>query len=63
MVLQVGHLPSIDLVRLQNGNAITLNVQTGFNDSEVSARAKGFRVMIEKFQHTVSFDIQRHSSH
>lgn len=50
---KVGHLPSIDLVRLQNGNAITLNIQTGFDDSEVSARAKGFRVMIEKFQHTV----------
>ncbi|EJD51828.1 hypothetical protein AURDEDRAFT_56215 [Auricularia subglabra TFB-10046 SS5] len=51
--VQVGHLPSIDLVRLTNGNAITLNIQTGFNDSEVSARAKGFRVMIEKFQHTL----------
>ncbi|KAH7106860.1 hypothetical protein BKA62DRAFT_740679 [Auriculariales sp. MPI-PUGE-AT-0066] len=52
-VYQVGHLPSIDLVRLRDGVSSTLNIQNGFNDSEVSARAKGFRVMIEKFQHTL----------
>lgn len=28
-----------------------MNIQSGFNDTEVGARAKGFRVMIEKFQH------------
>ena len=50
---QVGHLPSIDLVRLENGRAISMNIQNGFNDTEVGARAKGFRVMIEKFQHKV----------
>ncbi|KAG8954787.1 capsule-associated protein CAP1 [Tulasnella sp. 419] len=48
--VQVGELPSIDLVRLRNGSAITVNLEKGFLDSEVSARAKGFRVMIEKFQ-------------
>lgn len=48
--VQVGSLPSIDLVRLVNGKAITVNIEKGFEDSEVSARAKGFRVMIEKFQ-------------
>jgi len=53
LVFQVGHLPSIDLVRLTNGKAITLNIEKGFEDTEVSARAKGFRVMIEKFQHKV----------
>lgn len=47
---QIGQMPSIDLVRLRNGKAVTLNIEKGFEDSEVSARAKGFRVMIEKFQ-------------
>ena len=50
---QVGYLPSIDLVRLENGQAISMNILDGFNDTEVGARAKGFRVMIEKFQHKV----------
>jgi len=30
-----------------------MKVQNGFDDIEVGARAKGFRVMIEKFQHKV----------
>ena len=47
---QIGRMPSIDLVRLKNGKAVTLNIEKGFEDSEVSARAKGFRVMMEKFQ-------------
>lgn len=47
---QVGQLPSIDLVRLDNGTTVTLNIQKHFNDTEDKARAKGFRVMIEKFQ-------------
>jgi len=49
--LQVGQLPSIDLVRLENGKAISMNILNGFNDTEVGARAKGFRDMIGKFQH------------
>ncbi|KAG8783991.1 capsule-associated protein CAP1 [Serendipita sp. 398] len=47
---QVGHLPSIDFVRLRQGKAVTLNIEKGSEDSEVSARAKGFRMMVEKFQ-------------
>ncbi|KAF8582381.1 glycosyltransferase family 90 protein [Ramaria rubella] len=47
---QVGQLPSIDLVRLKSGKTATLNIPKRFNDSEGNARAKGFRVMIEKFQ-------------
>ena len=50
---QVGHLPSIDLVRLQNGKAIPMKIQKGFNDSEVGARAKGFCAMLKKFGHKV----------
>ncbi|KAG6906663.1 hypothetical protein DXG01_012720, partial [Tephrocybe rancida] len=51
--LQVGELPSIDLVRLQDGKATTLNIKKGFEDSEVSARATGFRAMLGKFAHTL----------
>lgn len=49
-------LPSVDLVRLRNGTTITLNIEKGFKDDEIrlqrvgGPRAKGFRVMIEKFQ-------------
>lgn len=49
--VQVGYLPSVDLVRIENGQTKTLDVSKGFDDSEVGARAKGFRVMLEKFQH------------
>lgn len=49
--IQVGFLPSVDLVRVENGRTRTIDVNKGFDDSEVGARAKGFRVMLEKFQH------------
>jgi hypothetical protein len=48
--LQVGTLPSVDLVRIENGTTKTVQVNKAFADSEVGARAKGFRVMLEKFQ-------------
>ena len=48
--IQVGYLPSVDLVRVENGTTRTIDVSKGFSDSEVGARAKGFRVMLEKFQ-------------
>ena len=48
--IQVGYLPSVDLVRVQNGTTRTIDVNKGFDDAEVGARAKGFRVMLEKFQ-------------
>lgn len=48
--VQVGYLPSVDLVRIENGMTRTIDVNKGFDDSEVGARAKGFRVMLEKFQ-------------
>lgn len=48
--IQVGFLPSVDLVRIENGSTRTIDVSKGFDDSEVGARAKGFRVMLEKFQ-------------
>lgn len=45
----VGALPSIDLVRVRGGVARTVNVEKGFEDSEVSARANGFKAMLSKF--------------
>ncbi|KAG8978212.1 capsule-associated protein CAP1, partial [Tulasnella sp. 427] len=48
--LQIGSLPSVDLVRLVGGKTVTINLEKGYEDAEVSARAKGFRVMMEKFQ-------------
>ncbi|KAF9045185.1 hypothetical protein BJ165DRAFT_1347037 [Panaeolus papilionaceus] len=51
--MQAGELPSIDLVRVRDGVATVINVNPQFHDSEVSARAHGFRVMIEKFAHTL----------
>ena len=48
--IQVGYLPSVDLVRVENGSTRTIDVSKGFVDSEVGARAKGFRIMLEKFQ-------------
>jgi hypothetical protein len=47
---QVAFLPSVDLVRVQDGKARTVDASTGFDDLEVGARAKGFKVMLEKFQ-------------
>jgi hypothetical protein len=46
--LQVGQLPSVDLVMIENG--VTRTEHISKDDSEVGARAKGFRVMLEKFQ-------------
>ena len=51
--IQVGFLPSVDLVRIENGTTRTIDVSKGFDDAEVGARAKGFRVMLEKFQHNL----------
>ncbi|KAJ7097534.1 hypothetical protein C8R44DRAFT_366408 [Mycena epipterygia] len=45
----VGALPSIDLVRIRGGKARTVNLEKGFEDSEVSARANGFKAMLSKF--------------
>ncbi|KAF8064866.1 hypothetical protein FPV67DRAFT_1419057 [Lyophyllum atratum] len=49
--VQVGELPSIDLVRIKDGKASTLNINNDFEDVEVSARANGFLAMLSKFKH------------
>ncbi|KAJ1301269.1 hypothetical protein OPQ81_003676 [Rhizoctonia solani] len=48
---QVGELASIDLVRIKNGNTTIVNVERGNHGNEVSARAQGFAMMIEKYRH------------
>lgn len=48
--VDVGHLPSVDLVRIENGTTRLNNVAKGFVDSEVGARAVGFSTMLAKFQ-------------
>ncbi|KAJ6537985.1 glycosyltransferase family 90 protein [Mycena capillaripes] len=46
----VGALPSIDLVRVRGGKAETVKGGDGkFKDSEVSARAAGFKAMLGQF--------------
>ncbi|KAL5497772.1 hypothetical protein ACEPAH_2703 [Sanghuangporus vaninii] len=46
---QVSHLPSIDMVRIQNHTVKAMNMQQNrWQDEEVSGRANGFRRMIEK---------------
>ena len=57
---QVGELPSIDLFRIRNGNGTVINVNPHFHDSEVSARARGFRSMTGKFVHLVCLFSSRH---
>ena len=52
---QVGQLPSIELVRIRNGAATIEIVNTEFQDTEISARAKGFRSMLGKFMKTVCY--------
>jgi len=51
-LLQVGQLPSIDIVKIRSGFASVHNIKT-FKDSETSARARGFRSMMGKFVHMV----------
>ena len=47
--IKVGHLASIDLVRIKNGTVKAMNMQQNrWQDEEVSGRANGFRRMIEK---------------
>lgn len=48
---EAGQLPSIDLVRIEDGLAIDLNVEKKFKDTEKGHRALGFRRLLEKFQH------------
>ncbi|GJJ14707.1 hypothetical protein Clacol_008974 [Clathrus columnatus] len=56
--LQVGSLPSVDLVKIQNGTSEIVEMKKAFQDDESKIpgriggpRARGFRAMISKFEH------------
>lgn len=54
IVLKVGRLASIDLVRVENGKVMAMNMkQNEHQDIEISARANGFRRIVEKFRDRV----------
>ncbi|KAH7883119.1 glycosyltransferase family 90 protein [Phlebopus sp. FC_14] len=48
---QAGQLPSIDLVRIQDGQAIDVSINKVYEDTERGHRSLGFRRLLEKFQH------------
>lgn len=50
---QVGELPSVDLMQIRSGVASVINIKKEFKDTEVSARANGFKSMTGKFVKTV----------
>lgn len=61
--VQVGHLPSIDMVRIRDGTVKAMNMMQNVNqDEEISARANGFRRMVEKFRDVVRFNITCYSN-
>ncbi|CCM01992.1 uncharacterized protein FIBRA_04066 [Fibroporia radiculosa] len=45
-----GHLPYVDLIRIRDGKATAVNIRDGSDGDGVSARARGFLLMIEKFR-------------
>ncbi|THH19546.1 hypothetical protein EW146_g1646 [Bondarzewia mesenterica] len=51
--VQAGQLPSVDLVRIRDGEAEAINTKPTFDDDDISMRAKSFLLMISKFQHTL----------
>ncbi|KIJ64914.1 glycosyltransferase family 90 protein [Hydnomerulius pinastri MD-312] len=48
---QVGQLPSIDLVRIQDGEVIDVQIEKAYKDTERGHRSLGFRRLLEKYQH------------
>ena len=53
-LLQAGHLPFVDVVRVQSGQATAVNIIDGEESEFVSARANGFLSILKDFQHKVS---------
>lgn len=47
--MKAGFLPSIDLVRIKNGNSSVENINTAYGNVAPGARARGFQEMLEKF--------------
>ncbi|KAH0831320.1 glycosyltransferase family 90 protein [Lanmaoa asiatica] len=47
---QMGHLPSIDLVRIQDGKVSDVPIEKAYTDTERGQRSRGFRGLLERFQ-------------
>ncbi|KAG6380428.1 glycosyltransferase family 90 protein [Boletus reticuloceps] len=45
----LGHLPSITLVRIQDGNVSEISIDKTYVDTELGYRSRGFRELLEKF--------------
>lgn len=45
----MGHLPSIDLVRIQDGKVFDVPIEKVYVDQEHGRRSHGFRTLIEAF--------------
>ncbi|KAG6336178.1 hypothetical protein ID866_2916 [Astraeus odoratus] len=50
-VHEAGQLPSIDLVRIENGEAIHVEIPRKWKDPEKGHRSLGFRRLMERYQH------------
>ncbi|KAG9310122.1 glycosyltransferase family 90 protein [Chiua virens] len=48
---QMGHLPSINLVRIQDGEVFEVSIDKVYQDAERGHRSMGFRDLLQKFQH------------
>ena len=57
----MGHLPSIDLVRIKDGKAFTVPINKTYVDKERGHRSHGFRALVEKFQDKVYASFVHHS--
>ena len=49
----MGHLPSIDLVRIQDGKVSAVSIDKGYADKELGHRSLGFRSLLAKFRDKV----------
>ena len=49
----MGHLPSIDLVRIQDGEVTAVAIEKAFVDKEQGQRSLGFRRLLSKFRDKV----------
>ena len=46
----MGHLPSIDLVCIQDGEVSTVPIKKAYVDTERGHRSLGFRALLESFR-------------
>lgn len=57
----MGHLPSIDLVRVEDGKVFDVPIKKTYEDKERGRRSRGFRDLLKQFRHKVHVNLARHS--